>query len=266
MRIAGNPLAMRSVGRLVAAVSITALVTAATALAPRAVTAVVWAAIPATAAEVPTATPALPLPLQMADTRGCEQLLIATAPLLSDTTGTLQVFELVNGTWVQRLSTPARFGKRGLIDGTKRRAGSLTTPTGIWAMPTYVFGTHAHAPSGTKMRYRRLTRRSWWSNKRGRTYNTWVEARRWKGEHIGLSPKAYEFAVSMGYNARPNPCVFGRGTGIFLHVRRPGLTAGCVAISRADMIRVCRLLDPKKRPHFAVGTLQAGTPTSIQAY
>jgi L,D-peptidoglycan transpeptidase YkuD (ErfK/YbiS/YcfS/YnhG family) len=207
-----------------------------------------------------------PLPLLMADTSGARQLLIATTQDLSDTTGTLQVFELVSGEWVRRMSVPARFGTHGLMDGTLRRAGNRTTPTGIWAMPDYIFGAHLRAPAGTKMKYKHLTWKSWWSSRRGKTYNAWVTARHWTGEHIGGSPKAYEFAVSTGYNALPNPSVFGRGTGIFLHVWGKATTAGCVSISRANMIRVCGILDRRKNPHFAVGTLQPGTPTSIWAY
>jgi hypothetical protein len=39
-----------------------------------------------------------------------------------------------------------------------------------------------------------------------------------------------------------------------------------VAISRADMIRVFGLLDRKKSPRFAIGTLRRGSSTSIWAY
>lgn len=218
------------------------------------------------AAEETSPSTTTPLPLQLADVGGARQLFIATAPQLGDTTGTLQVFDLVDGAWIETLTVPARFGKHGLLDGLKRKAGDNTTPTGIWAMPDFVFGAHAKAPAGTRMKYRHLTWKSWWSSRRGRSYNTWVSARHWTGEHIGGSPKAYEFAVSVGYNARPNTSVFGRGTGIFLHVRGPGLTSGCIAISRAAMIRVFRILDRSKHPHFAVGTLQPGTSTSIWAY
>jgi L,D-peptidoglycan transpeptidase YkuD (ErfK/YbiS/YcfS/YnhG family) len=116
------------------------------------------------------------------------------------------------------------------------------------------------------MHYRKLTWNTWWSSRRGATYNIWVKARRWTGEHIGGSPTAYEFAVSTGYNALPNASVYGRGTGIFLHVRGKGLTAGCVAVSRTNMIRICKLLVRKKHPYFAIGTLEAGEPTSIWAY
>jgi L,D-peptidoglycan transpeptidase YkuD (ErfK/YbiS/YcfS/YnhG family) len=249
------------------------------ALAAGAAAAVVLAAasallsFPANAAGTPAATlvsaaplASSPLPSQMATTDGCSQLIVVTAGKLGDTTGTLQVFDKTGDTWVLKLTVVARLGKHGVIDGLKRKAGDNATPTGIWTMPDYVFGTHAHAPTGTKMRYRRMDAKSWWSSKRGATYNTWVEARSWTGEHIALSPKAYEFAVSTGYNAAPNTSVFGRGTGIFLHVGHPGLTAGCVEIARADMIRVCQLLDRTKHPHFAIGTLQRGTTTSIWAY
>jgi len=197
---------------------------------------------------------------------GCSQLIVVTCNKLGDTTGTLQVFNKVGGAWVATLTSPARLGLHGVMDGKKRKAGNKTTPTGIWAMPSYVFGTHKHAPAGTKMKYRRMDYRSWWSSKHGTTYNKWVEARHWTGEHIRLYTKSYEFAVSIGYNAKPNPMRYGRGTGIFLHVRGKGLTAGCVAVSRANMIRICKLLDRTKRPHFAIGTLQPGTSTSIWAY
>jgi L,D-peptidoglycan transpeptidase YkuD (ErfK/YbiS/YcfS/YnhG family) len=241
--------AARTRGSLIVAIGAPCLIALACLLAPVAATA-----------------DTIPLPLQMADIGDAQQLLIATAPRLGDTTGTLQAFDLVDGAWVETLTVPARFGKRGLMDGAKRKAGNKTTPTGIWAMPSYVFGSHTHAVAGTKMKYKHLSWKSWWSSRRGKTYNTWVTARHWTGEHIGGSPKAYEFAVSTGYNARPNVSVFGRGTGIFLHVQGPGLTSGCVAVSRTAMVRVFKILDRRKRPHFAVGTLEVGTPTSIWAY
>jgi L,D-peptidoglycan transpeptidase YkuD (ErfK/YbiS/YcfS/YnhG family) len=207
-----------------------------------------------------------PLPSQMATTAGAQQLLIATAPTLRSTVGTLQVFNFVAGAWVETMAVPARFGKRGLCDGKKRVAGNNTTPTGIWRMPNFVFGSHYSSPGGMKIKYRRITSRSWWSSRRGWSYNVWVEKRNWSGEHLSHYPKSYEFAVSTGYNSPPNPKVYGRGTCIFLHVKGTTGTAGCVAIARKDMIRVFRLLDPSKRPTFAVGTLVKGSATSIWAY
>jgi L,D-peptidoglycan transpeptidase YkuD (ErfK/YbiS/YcfS/YnhG family) len=216
-------------------------------------------------AESSASTPTL-LPDRMKSTGNAQQLIVATGLKLGSTTGTLQFFDYVDGAWECTMSVPCRFGKRGLMDGAHRWAGNKTTPTGIWQMPNYIFGTHRRALAGTRMRYRRITRKSWWSSKRGRTYNDWVEAKRWPGERLANAPVQYEYAISVGYNAKPNRVVVGRGSGIFLHIFGRGLTSGCVSISRADMIEVTMLLDPAKRPAFAVGTLATASPTGILAY
>jgi L,D-peptidoglycan transpeptidase YkuD (ErfK/YbiS/YcfS/YnhG family) len=213
-----------------------------------------------------SATTAVPLPLQMARVGDAKQLIIATGAKIGDKTGTLRFFDYENGAWVCTLTVPCRFGKNGLMNGKKRWAGNKTTPTGLWKMPKYVFGYAKHAPAGTKERYVRITKRSWWSSRRGSTYNRWVEAKHWPGEYLyGVVPQ-YEYAVSTGYNERPNESVYGRGSGIFLHIQGNGFTSGCVAIPRASMVRVLKLLDPAKAPAFAVGTLVRGSQTSIWAY
>lgn len=214
----------------------------------------------------PSPTPRPPLPLRMARIGDARQLIVATGSRIGSKTGTLQFFDWEHGAWVCKMTVPARFGRRGLMDGAHRREGNKTTPTGLWKMPAFAFGYSARPPAGTKLRYRRITKRSWWSSQRGRTYNTWVEAKRWRGERLYHVHPQYEFAISAGYNAKPNRSIYGRGSGIFLHVQGRGLTSGCVAISRGSMVRVVRMLDPAKHPAFAVGTLQRGSGTSIWAY
>jgi L,D-peptidoglycan transpeptidase YkuD (ErfK/YbiS/YcfS/YnhG family) len=214
----------------------------------------------------PPLAAASPIPTRMAFTGDSAQLIVVTASRLGARTGTLRFYSRVNGHWKWVFSTAAKLGSRGLIDGTLRVAGSRTTPTGIWALPGYVFGTHAKAPAGTKMKYRHITRRSYWASARTALYNTWVETSSpVPGEHL-YGVRAYEHALSTGYNALPNEQVFGRGTGIFLHVNHPGYTAGCVSVSHAAMLRIFHLLDPNKHPRFAIGTTGRGTPTSIFSY
>ena len=60
--------------------------------------------------------------------------------------------------------------------------------------------------------------------------------------------------------------MYGRGSGIFVHVFGRGYSAGCVSVSRAGMIRLLRALDPAKRPACAIGTTRRGTRTCIFAY
>jgi L,D-peptidoglycan transpeptidase YkuD (ErfK/YbiS/YcfS/YnhG family) len=196
------------------------------------------------------------------------QLIVATGSALGSRYGALRFFEYRNGDWVQLMAVPCRFGRNGLTNGLARHAGSLTTPTGIWLMPSYVFGQHTTAPVGTRMPYRHIGRRSYWSAEKGAAYNTWVESSRpVYGEHLIDYSVAYEWAVSSGYNSPPNERVFGRGTAIFLHCfRGTHLTAGCISVSAYDMARVFRRLDPAKRRAFAVGTTRTGTSTSIYAY
>jgi L,D-peptidoglycan transpeptidase YkuD (ErfK/YbiS/YcfS/YnhG family) len=60
----------------------------------------------------------------------------------------------------------------------------------------------------------------------------------------------YDVTVVIGYN--DDPVVPGRGSAIFMHLARPGLlpTAGCVALSREDLLEVIRLCDSSS--HIAI--------------
>jgi L,D-peptidoglycan transpeptidase YkuD (ErfK/YbiS/YcfS/YnhG family) len=202
---------------------------------------------------------------------GSTQMIVITGKKIGSTTGTLRLYNKQRGRWVEVLSAPANFGKRGLVDGAKRREGGLQTPTGIWRIGSFVFGTHA-SPS-TRMPYRRISAYSWWSSARNSTYNTWVESRsRVAGERLKDSPVQYEYALDTGYNALPNKLVVGRGTAIFIHCFEPPgnslgkYTHGCVAVSRAKMTRLLAILDPKRAPTCVIGTEAKGTPTSVWAY
>jgi L,D-peptidoglycan transpeptidase YkuD (ErfK/YbiS/YcfS/YnhG family) len=228
---------------------------------------------PKKAAPKPSTPPAPVLPLGMKKTlSGSHQMLIATGSKLGATHGTLRIYNLTGGSWRQVLSAPCRFGTNGLIDGNKRKEGSRTTPTGIWWPGEWVWGWHASPPSGTKMPYKQTTENVWWSCERNSTYNTWVvSSHHVDGEHLVDVRVQYEYALSSGYNASPNQVVRGRGTAIFLHVFDPpdfhnGLSAGCITVSRSDMVRVFRTMDPALKPCFAVGTEKNGTSTSISAY
>ena len=207
------------------------------------------------------------VPERMASRLDARQLVVVTGAALGSRAGHLRVFRYHDGDWLRTMSVPARLGTNGLTDGRTRRAGTRTTPTGIWRLPGFAFGTHARGPRGLRLAWRHIGRRSWWSAEHDATYNTWVQtSRRIIGEHLADYPGPYEFAISSGFNARPNRCVYGRGTAIFLHVIHPGYSAGCVMLARADMLRLLRLLDPRARSACAIGTLQAGTQTSIRAY
>jgi L,D-peptidoglycan transpeptidase YkuD (ErfK/YbiS/YcfS/YnhG family) len=60
----------------------------------------------------------------------------------------------------------------------------------------------------------------------------------WRSDHL------YDIVVVLGYNDRPRS--LRRGSAIFMHLARPGYTptAGCIALSRQDMLKVLGWLRP----------------------
>ena len=220
----------------------------------------------------PASAFATALPAQMHSIQsGTTQLVIVTGKKIGSKSGTLRLFNKKNGTWSQVLSATANFGRNGLVDGAKRKEGHLQTPTGIWHIGSFAFGTHASAK--TKMPYRRIDTNSWWSSARNSTYNTWVESKTAiAGERLKSSKVQYEYAFNSGYNALPNKRVLGRGTAIFIHCFEPSgnslgkYTHGCVAISRANMVKLFATLDPKRKPCCVIGTEAKGTATAVYSY
>ncbi|MFD5570535.1 L,D-transpeptidase family protein [Streptomyces cadmiisoli] len=203
----------------------------------------------------------VPLPDRMADTGGGSQLITAVAPGTGSTAGTLTWWDRRDGHWVPAGSAPARFGAAGLVEGTARKQGTNTTPTGLYDLP-YAFGIEA-APPGTTYAYRPVRQESWWcQDVDSRSYNRWSEpraadCRATEAEHLVTYGSRYAHALVIGYNYRAP--VRGRGAGIFLHVNGAGPTAGCVSVPADAMRDVLRWAEPGSRPHIAVGTESGDT-------
>ncbi|MFD8264493.1 L,D-transpeptidase family protein [Streptomyces althioticus] len=210
--------------------------------------------------------PASPLPERMADTGGGTQLVTAVAARTGSTTGTVTWWDRKNGRWVAAGSAKARFGANGLTEGTTRKQGTNTTPTGLYGLP-YAFGIEA-APSGTRSPYRRVRQNSWWcQDNDSRVYNRWTEpraadCRASQAEHLVTYRTQYAHALVVDFNYhRP---VRGRGAGIFLHVNGRGATAGCVSVPKSAMRKILRWATPARAPHLAIGT--TGGRTAITRY
>ncbi|MFJ6898644.1 L,D-transpeptidase [Streptomyces hokutonensis] len=217
-------------------------------------------AVPARAVEPPS-------PSLLADTGGGSQLILAQARRANSTSGTLSWWERRRGgAWVKVGSAAARFGAKGLVGGRVRKQGAYTTPTGLYDLP-FAFGIKS-APSGTRIKYRRVNGSSWWcEDTRSRVYNRWSEplardCRASESERMISYATQYAYGVVIGYNyAKP---VKGRGAGIFLHVNGRGATAGCVSVAVSAMRRILGWVDPGRAPHIAIGTV--GGATAVTRY
>ncbi|MBT3151953.1 hypothetical protein HTV45_13820 [Streptomyces sp. CHD11] len=210
--------------------------------------------------------PSSALPDRMADTGGGSRLNTAVAPGTGSTSGTLTWWDREDGRWVAAGTAPARFGAKGLTEGTTRKQGTNTTPTGLYG-PPYAFGIEA-APRGTAYTHRPVRQNSWWCQDSGsRSYNRWSEpraadCRAAEAEHLISYRAQYAHALVVDFNYR-RP-VRGRGAGILLHVNGRAATAGCVSVPKDAMRRILRWADPGRAPHLAIGT--TGGRTAITRY
>ncbi|MGI8435219.1 MAG: L,D-transpeptidase family protein [Nocardioidaceae bacterium] len=66
-------------------------------------------------------------------------------------------------------------------------------------------------------------------------------------------PTDVRYSRNRGQWVTDEPARIHRGGGIFLHVRGDGLTAGCVAMARADMRWLVRWVRPGARPQVVMG-------------
>lgn len=77
-----------------------------------------------------------------------------------------------------------------------------------------------------------------WNKNDDGTYNSWVESRtKIEGEQL-IDYYQYEYALFFDFNVHPTK--IGKGSAIFLHVKshRSWKTAGCVSLTRKNMIKV----------------------------
>lgn len=207
--------------------------------------------------------------------RGVHQMVTVTSPSFGSTKGTLRAWHRpAGGQWSQvRRPIPVVIGYNGWVRAADRRQSTGTTPAGIFTMP-YAFGRWANP--GAHLGYRRVDGDDYWPYDRRdpATYNVYQrhKAKRthWRSqyvEHLDSYRKQYGYAIVVGFNlpsgvhyskqrrqwVAREPADKRAGGGIFLHVRGDGLTAGCVAMSIANMEWLTRWVRPGATPRLVMG-------------
>jgi L,D-peptidoglycan transpeptidase YkuD (ErfK/YbiS/YcfS/YnhG family) len=179
-----------------------------------------------------------------------------------------------NGSW-RPVRGPMRavIGYNGWVIAEQRVQSTGTTPAGRFRLP-YAFGRYADP--GAQVRYRRVDRNDWWpyEPRDPATYNVYqfhkAPNTHWrpnKAEHLNSYTKQYGYAIVIGFNlpsgihysrergqwVADRQAHLHRGGGIFLHIRGDGYTAGCVAVSRANMRWLVRWLRPDSHARVVMG-------------
>ena len=150
------------------------------------------------------------------------------------------------------LTTSARIGQNGTVEGTERKQGSMTTPRGTYTI-TETFG-NGPAPY-TSMPYRETRKGDYWvGDNSSRYYNRMRNSadggfRRSESENLRAYGAQYRYVAVINFNRPPDVQQAYRGFAIFLHVKNGEGTAGCIGITAGQMKQVLRYLRPGGQGH-----------------
>jgi len=163
---------------------------------------------------------------------------------------TVRAFEKKNGTWAPVLGPlRATIGRNGFAAAGGKREGDGKTPAGIYSLGL-VFGYPSTVTSA--MPYRRMTRQDIWvDDPASPDYNRLKKKGETKAhsfEDMVLPDNRYKYGIVVEYNT--NPVVPGQGSAIFIHIWKDEntATAGCVALSEENILKLIRWLEPAKKP------------------
>lgn len=164
--------------------------------------------------------------------------------------------EKKNNRWKQ-LQPPLSgvIGRNGFAGPGEKREGDGKTPSGIFPLKT-TFGYQETIR--TKMPYRRaLPDDLWIDDVNTDDYNHWAKKEETKAssfEYLRREDNLYKYGIIIEYNT--SPVVKGYGSAIFMHVWKDEntSTAGCVAISEDDIVKILGWLDPQASPLVILGT------------
>lgn len=187
------------------------------------------------------------------------QVVTVSAPTSTSTYATVEAWQLqADGRYKRVAHFPsARVGSAGV---GPTREGLSRTPTGRYAL-NQPFGIKADP--GVSTSYFRVDRNDVWTGSTGSVVN---QHRRCAPgtcpssygafERLANYPGLYDHGVFIGYNA-PHPygtgAARGKGSAFFLHVKNSGPTAGCVAVSEAQLVWLLRWFRSSAAPLIAIG-------------
>lgn len=145
---------------------------------------------------------------------------------------------------------PVNIGRNGFAEPNHKKEGDGKTPTGLYKIGTS-FGYHPEAQTG--LDYKQVFEDDFWiDDPESAQYNRWVKGvpQAKSFERLKRNDNLYEYGIVIEYNT--NPVVPGAGSAIFIHLWRGENkpTAGCVSMSKKNIIKLRRWLDRNQNPYI----------------
>ena len=133
-------------------------------------------------------------------------------------------------------------GRSGVCAAAAKREGDGCTPLGVWPVRGVMLRPGKVKPTAIRLPWRWVREGDGWSDDPADpVYNRPVHLPRpFSAESLLRDDDAYDVIVVLGHNDAPP--VPGHGSAIFLHLSEGRPTAGCIAVDRADMMKLLPLL------------------------
>jgi L,D-peptidoglycan transpeptidase YkuD (ErfK/YbiS/YcfS/YnhG family) len=150
-------------------------------------------------------------------------------------------------------------GRNGIAKEGEKREGDGKTPCGTFLLRSLYFRPDKvdRERLPTSLKPRALTRNDGWCDDPGDpNYNRFVPLP-YAARHEDLwrdKDDLYDLIIPLGYN--DDPAIPGLGSAIFMHVARSNYapTAGCVALSKRDLMEVLAAVEAGCRMHLTLET------------
>ena len=194
---------------------------------------------------------------ELASTDGAQQVIVVDAPNATSTTATHFTFENDGSGWYQVFAPmPAVDGVNGWLPGPERHEGDGTTPEGIYAIGSTMYGTEPDP--GTLFPYHQLVCGDWWDeDPTSAEYNTFrhvacgsAPSFAGNSEALWTEGNAYPSLAVIDFNT---PAAGPIGSGIFLHADTGAPTQGCMSLPYGDLVQVLTWLNPARHPVVVMG-------------
>lgn len=140
---------------------------------------------------------------------------------------------------------PVALGRGGIL--ANKFEGDGATPRGRFRLLRLWWNPERGLRPATRLPIRRIGPcDAWCEDPEDRRYNRAVKtAPGGEGDRLARADHLYDLIIEIDHNARPR--IARRGSAVFIHVARPGLTptAGCVAMPKPRLFRLLRRLGPR---------------------
>jgi L,D-peptidoglycan transpeptidase YkuD (ErfK/YbiS/YcfS/YnhG family) len=142
---------------------------------------------------------------------------------------------------------PVALGRAGIR--ANKREGDGATPRGTYQPRRLWWRPDRHRRPRTWLPIRAIRPEdAWCEDPADRHYNQPIRLDRdGAGDRLWRSDHLYDFIIELDHNTRPR--IAGRGSAVFLHLAREKFspTAGCVAMTKAAMLRLLARIGPTTR-------------------